>query len=64
MVHDGASPYFWGPGAIPDNPYLADVPDVWSHTPTPYGPAFLQLARWVVDLGRTTHACRPCSGCG
>jgi hypothetical protein len=50
MVHDGASPYFWGPGAIPDNPYLADVPGVWSHTPTPYGPAFLQLARWVVDL--------------
>lgn len=50
MVHDGASPYFWGPGAIPDNPYLVDVPDLWSHTPTPYGPAFLQLARWVVDL--------------
>ncbi|HEV7653196.1 MAG TPA: polyprenol phosphomannose-dependent alpha 1,6 mannosyltransferase MptB [Mycobacteriales bacterium] len=50
MVHDGASPYFWGPGAIPDNPYLADVPDLWTHTPTPYGPAFLQLARWVVDV--------------
>jgi hypothetical protein len=50
MVHDGASPYFWGPGAIPDNPYLADVPGVWSHTPTPYGPVFLQLARWVVDV--------------
>jgi hypothetical protein len=50
MVHVGASPYFWGPGAIPDNPYLADVPGVWSHTPTPYGPVFLQLARWVVDL--------------
>jgi alpha-1,6-mannosyltransferase len=50
MVHAGSSPYFWGPGAIPDNPYLVDVPDLWSHTPTPYGPAFLQLARWVVDL--------------
>jgi alpha-1,6-mannosyltransferase len=50
MVHAGSSPYFWGPGAIPDNPYLADVPGVWSHTPTPYGPVFLQLARWVVDL--------------
>ena len=50
MVHVGASPYFWGPGALPDNPYLADVPGVWSHTPTPYGPVFLQLARWVVDL--------------
>ena len=50
MVHVGASPYFWGPGALPDNPYLADVPGIWSHTPTPYGPAFLQLARWVVDL--------------
>jgi alpha-1,6-mannosyltransferase len=50
MVHDGSSPYFWGPGAIPDNPYLVDVPDLWTHTPTPYGPVFLQLARWVVDL--------------
>src|SRR5829696_758980 len=51
MVQAGSSPYFWGPGAIPDNPYLADVPDLWSHTPTPYGPLFLQLARWVVELG-------------
>lgn len=51
MVHIGASPYFWGPGAIPENPFLADVPDMWSHTPAPYGPLFLQLARWVVDLG-------------
>lgn len=51
MVHVGASPYFWGPGAIPQNPFLVDVPDMWSHTPAPYGPLFLQLARWVVDLG-------------
>lgn len=51
MVHVGASPYFWGPGAIPENPFLADVPDLWTHTPAPYGPLFLQLARWVVDLG-------------
>lgn len=50
MVNEGSSPYFWGPGALPDNPYLVDVPDLWSHTPTPYGPAFLQLARWVVGL--------------
>ena len=51
MVHVGASPYFWGPGAIPENPFLGDVPDLWTHTPAPYGPLFLQLARWVVDLG-------------
>ena len=51
MVHVGASPYFWGPGAIPENPFLVDVPYLWSHTPAPYGPLFLQLARWVVDLG-------------
>jgi hypothetical protein len=51
MVHVGASPYFWGPGAIPENPFLVDVPDLWTHTPAPYGPLFLQLARWVVDLG-------------
>jgi len=51
MVHVGASPYFWGPGAIPENPFLGDVPDLWTHTPAPYGPLFLQMARWVVDLG-------------
>jgi hypothetical protein len=51
MVHVGASPYFWGPGAIPENPFLVDVPDLWTHTPAPYGPLFLQLARWVVDVG-------------
>jgi hypothetical protein len=51
MVHIGASPYFWGPGAYPQDPFLGDVPDMWSHTPAPYGPLFLQLARWVVDLG-------------
>ena len=51
MVHAGASPYFWGPGAIPENPFYVDVPGVWAHTPAPYGPLFLQLAGWVVDLG-------------
>jgi alpha-1,6-mannosyltransferase len=51
MVHVGASPYFWGPGALPENPFYGDVPGIWSHTPAPYGPVFLQLARWVVDLG-------------
>jgi len=51
MVHVGSSPYFWGPGAIPENPFYRDIPAVWSHTPAPYGPLFLQLARWVVDLG-------------
>ena len=50
---DGArrrQPVLLGPGALPNNPYLGDVPGIWSHTPTPYGPVFLQSARWVVDL--------------
>jgi hypothetical protein len=50
LVQQGSSPYFWGPAAVP-GPFLGDVSGVWSHTPAPYGPVFLMLARWTVGLG-------------
>lgn len=50
LVQQGASPYFWGPAAVP-GPFLTDVAGIWSHTPAPYGPLFLFIARVVVSLG-------------
>lgn len=32
-------------------PLAAEVPPVWQHTPTPYGPVFLAVARAAVPLG-------------
>jgi hypothetical protein len=50
LVQQGSSPYFWGPAAVP-GPFLDDIGWMWRHTPAPYGPVFLILARWVVGLG-------------
>jgi hypothetical protein len=50
LVQQGHSPYFWGPAAIP-GPYLHDVADIWNWTHAPYGPVFLQLARYAVGAG-------------
>ena len=49
LVQHGSDPYFWGPAAVP-GPFSNDV-GMWSHTPAPYGPVFLMLARLVVGLG-------------
>ncbi|MGW3746819.1 polyprenol phosphomannose-dependent alpha 1,6 mannosyltransferase MptB, partial [Streptomyces sp. NPDC005146] len=32
-------------------PLAAEVPPIWQHTPTPYGPVFLVVARAAVPLG-------------
>jgi len=50
QVEQHASPYFWGPAAVP-GPFLNDVGDMWRWTHAPYGPVFLQLARLTVGLG-------------
>ncbi len=50
LVQQGSSPYLWGPAAVP-GPFLGDVSGMWWHTPAPYGPVFLVLARVVVGLG-------------
>jgi alpha-1,6-mannosyltransferase len=50
LVQQHANPYFWGPAAVP-GPFLHDVGNDWWHTPAPYGPVFLVIARLVVGLG-------------
>jgi hypothetical protein len=50
LVTNGVNPYWWGPAALP-GALADDVAPVWQHTPAPYGPVFLVVARVVVDLG-------------
>ncbi|MBV1855262.1 polyprenol phosphomannose-dependent alpha 1,6 mannosyltransferase MptB [Catellatospora tritici] len=46
MVGAGIDVYEFGPSRL-GGPLSAEVPPVWQHTPTPYGPAFLALASAV-----------------
>ncbi|MDT5030467.1 MAG: alpha,6-mannosyltransferase, partial [Actinoplanes sp.] len=49
MIDAGMDVYRQGPGAL--GGLAADqVPAVWQHTPSPYGPAFLLVARIVTGL--------------
>ncbi|MDG4824453.1 polyprenol phosphomannose-dependent alpha 1,6 mannosyltransferase MptB [Asanoa sp. WMMD1127] len=43
MVGAGLDVYTSGPADL-GGPFSAEVPAIWQHTPTPYGPAFLLLA--------------------
>ncbi|MFB9236688.1 polyprenol phosphomannose-dependent alpha 1,6 mannosyltransferase MptB [Plantactinospora siamensis] len=49
MVRAGLDVYRTGPAAL-GGPLLAEVPAVWQHTPTPYGPVFLALATAVASV--------------
>ncbi|HEY2674903.1 MAG TPA: polyprenol phosphomannose-dependent alpha 1,6 mannosyltransferase MptB [Rugosimonospora sp.] len=42
-------PYHSGPAAL-GGPLLADIPAVWQHSPTPYGPVFLTVAAAVAAV--------------
>ncbi len=48
MTSAGLDPYRMGPAAL-GGPLTVNVPDIWQHTPAPYGPVFLTLAGWVTD---------------
>jgi hypothetical protein len=47
MVRVGVNPYLHGPAAVP-GAFANAVDPMWSHTPSPYGPLFVQLAGLVV----------------
>ncbi|MEV4533016.1 polyprenol phosphomannose-dependent alpha 1,6 mannosyltransferase MptB [Asanoa sp. NPDC049518] len=49
MVGAGLDVYRDGPAAL-GGPFAAEVPAIWQHTATPYGPAFLLLATAVATL--------------
>ncbi len=48
MIDEGFDVYRLGPSAM--GGFFADqVPEIWQHTPSPYGPVFLLLARMVTE---------------
>ncbi|MFF3856403.1 polyprenol phosphomannose-dependent alpha 1,6 mannosyltransferase MptB [Micromonospora sp. NPDC002575] len=49
MTSAGLDAYRTGPAAL-GGPLTVNVPDIWQHTPAPYGPVFLNLAAWVTDV--------------
>jgi hypothetical protein len=51
MAAAGLDAYKAGPGAL-GGQLAANVPAIWRHTPTPYGPVFLDLAGAVTHLTR------------
>jgi alpha-1,6-mannosyltransferase len=54
LADAGYNPYEVGPRALGDRPVLDVVDPLWKGTPTPYGPAFISLARGAVGtLGAT-----------
>lgn len=52
MVDAGTDVYRSGPAAL-GGPLAAQVPEVWQHTPAPYGPVFLSLSGATARLTGT-----------
>jgi hypothetical protein len=49
MTTAGIDAYRVGPAAL-GGPLAVNVPEIWQHTPAPYGPVFLDLAGTVTDV--------------
>src|SRR5258705_8101431 len=49
MLHAGLDVYRGGPADL-GGPLAAEVPAVWQHPPTPYGPVFLLCVAMVAAL--------------
>jgi hypothetical protein len=49
MTMAGLDAYRVGPAAL-GGPLTVNVPEIWQHTPAPYGPVFLNLAGAVTEL--------------
>ncbi|MCX2734090.1 polyprenol phosphomannose-dependent alpha 1,6 mannosyltransferase MptB [Saccharopolyspora sp. NFXS83] len=48
----GINPYSLGPGTAlgVDNPLVANVPNIWRDTPSPYGPLFLMFGQHIARV--------------
>ncbi|MFF2814725.1 polyprenol phosphomannose-dependent alpha 1,6 mannosyltransferase MptB [Kitasatospora cineracea] len=55
MLAGGFDVYADGPAAL-GGPIAQQIPQVWQHTPAPYGPAFLLLARAAAPLADHPYA--------
>ncbi|MFI5838894.1 polyprenol phosphomannose-dependent alpha 1,6 mannosyltransferase MptB [Catenuloplanes sp. NPDC051500] len=52
MFATGMDVYLYGPSSL-GGPLAAEVPEIWQHTPAPYGPLFLAVAALVTTVTGT-----------
>ena len=53
MMSHHLNPYLYGPADLGSSPILTYLPDgLWGHVTSPYGPVFLALAGWIVEIAR------------
>ena len=50
IAHRGLNPYVVPPAALGNGPLLRSIASVWRHSPAPYGPFFVEIARGVVSI--------------
>jgi alpha-1,6-mannosyltransferase len=50
MVTRHLSPYQFGPHSLGSGPFPDNVDPIWANVPAPYGPLFLSLDGWIVQL--------------
>ncbi len=54
IAHRGLNPYSASPSALGPGPLLNSIASVWRHSPAPYGPVFVEIARAVTAVVGTS----------
>ncbi len=50
IAHRGLNPYTNPPAVLGNGPLLNSIASVWRHSPAPYGPLFIELARGITAV--------------
>jgi hypothetical protein len=50
IAHRGLNPYTSAPAVLGNGPLLRSIASVWRHSPAPYGPLFVSVARAVTSV--------------
>ncbi len=54
LAHRGLNPYHLSPSALGPGPLINSIASVWRHSPAPYGPFFVEIARAVTAVVGTS----------
>lgn len=54
IAHRGLNPYVVSPSVLGNGPLLRSIASVWRHSPAPYGPLFVEIARAVTAVVGTS----------
>jgi hypothetical protein len=50
IAHRGLNPYSVAPSVLGNGPLLRSIASVWRHSPAPYGPLFVSMARGITAV--------------